>query len=58
MACAVMALKEIKGGMVVVKDGQVIESLPLPIGGLMCDLPVEEAQFKWMQSKVRPIGLG
>lgn len=46
MACAVMALKEIKGGMVVVKDGQVIESLPLPIGGLMCDLPVEEAQFK------------
>ncbi len=46
MAAAVMAMKKIKGGMVFVKGGKIIESLSLPIGGLMCDLPVEEAQEK------------
>lgn len=44
MASAVMELKKIKGGMVVIDDGKVIEELSLPIGGLMCDLPVEETQ--------------
>lgn len=46
MAAAVMAMKKIKGGMVFVKGGKIVESLSLPIGGLMCDLPVEEAQAK------------
>lgn len=41
MVLAVENLKEIGGGQVVVKDGQVT-TLPLPIGGLMSDLPYEE----------------
>ena len=28
------------------KGWQGVEALPLPIAGLMCDLPVEEAQFR------------
>ncbi|GAP02263.1 adenine deaminase [Fructobacillus pseudoficulneus] len=41
MALAVQTLKEIGGGQVVVHQGQVT-TLPLPIGGLMSDLPFEE----------------
>ena len=44
MALAVMRLKEIKGGMVVANDGQIVADLPLPIAGLMCNQDVEEAQ--------------
>jgi len=58
MAKAVMTLKKLKGGMVVVKDGKVIESLALPIAGLMCDLPVEEAQDKMDKVKKATHDLG
>lgn len=44
MACAVEKLIEQKGGVVAVKDGEVLESLPLPIAGLMSDLPAEEVR--------------
>lgn len=37
MACAVEALRQQEGGIVLVKDGQVIESMPMPIAGLMSD---------------------
>lgn len=37
MACAVEALRRQEGGIVLVKDGQVIESMPMPIAGLMSD---------------------
>ncbi len=37
MEAAVNALKGQEGGVVLVKDGQVIESMPLPIAGLMSD---------------------
>ena len=30
------------GGLVVIADGEVLEALPLPIAGLMSDLPFEE----------------
>jgi adenine deaminase len=42
MAAAVRALGEMGGGMVVVDGGQVQASLPLPLGGLMSDRPLEE----------------
>lgn len=42
MALAGNALAECGGGMVAVRDGQVLALLPLPIAGLMSDLPVEE----------------
>ncbi|MCQ2530553.1 MAG: adenine deaminase [Lachnospiraceae bacterium] len=37
MEAAVNALQKQEGGAVLVKDGQVIESMPLPIAGLMSD---------------------
>ncbi len=42
MYAAVQALIDQEGGFVLVEDGQVIASLPLPIAGLMSDLPGEE----------------
>ena len=41
---------ELKGGLVVVLDGRVIEELPLPIGGLMSDKKVE-----WVAEKIRDL---
>lgn len=38
---AVTRLKEIGGGMVVVRAGRVIAELPLPVAGLMADIDVE-----------------
>ena len=44
--CAVNALIKMEGGMVLVKDGEVISSIPLPIGGLMSNLSGEELKEK------------
>lgn len=46
MAYAAMQLKQMQGGMIVVKDQIVQAKLELPVAGLMCELPVEEAQYK------------
>ena len=58
MACAIMELKKIKGGMVVVKNQQVLAELSLPIAGLMCDLEVDEAQSKMDKVKEAAYRLG
>jgi len=42
MALAVNRIAELKGGAVVCNDGVVLEELPLPIFGIMSDLPLEE----------------
>ncbi len=42
MLCAVQAIKNQNGGYVLVKDGEVTGSQPLPIGGLMTDQPIDE----------------
>ena len=47
MAFAVEALKEQSGGVVLVKDGKVIERMPMPIAGLMSDQSAE-----WMDAKL------
>ncbi len=39
---AVQAVKEQGGGIVLVRDGEVLERMPLPIGGLMTTQPGEE----------------
>ncbi len=44
--CAVDALIKMEGGMVLVKDGEIISSIPLPIGGLMSDISGEEMREK------------
>ena len=40
--CAVKALTDMEGGMVLVSGGEVIASIPLPIAGLMSELSGEE----------------
>jgi adenine deaminase len=42
MLRAVNAVAEMQGGLAVVRDGEVIGRLPLPIAGLMSDLPFEQ----------------
>jgi adenine deaminase len=46
MAQAVHGIAEMHGGLIVVKEGKVLASLPLPIGGLMSDRSIEEVQDK------------
>ena len=42
MACVVERLAELGGGIVAVEDGEVVAELPLPVGGLLSDLPLAE----------------
>ncbi|MEE9132271.1 MAG: adenine deaminase [Gemmatimonadota bacterium] len=44
MMTAARAVAETGGGQVVVADGRVLASVPLPIAGLMSDLPLEEVR--------------
>ena len=42
MLCAIHTVASQQGGLAVVRDGRVLATLPLPIGGLMSDLPFED----------------
>ncbi|WP_416144272.1 adenine deaminase C-terminal domain-containing protein [Planococcus koreensis] len=42
MKAAFEEVKRMKGGIVLVEDGETVCSLPLPIGGTLSDLPMEE----------------
>lgn len=44
MRTAAEHLQEIGGGIAIASEGDIIRSLPLPIGGLMSDIPLEELQ--------------
>lgn len=46
MLCALKALQEMQGGLVVVKDGEIIGALALPIAGLMTTLDAPKAKEK------------
>lgn len=46
ISAAAEAVREMQGGLVVVDHGKVIESLPLPIAGLMSPLPIEEVNSR------------
>jgi adenine deaminase len=58
MRRAVEAVAELEGGLVVVWDGQVRAALPLPIGGLMSDLPFETvaARLEEVELAARELG--
>jgi adenine deaminase len=43
---AVITIKKMGGGLVVVSEGKVLASLPLPIAGLMTDAPVTQASHQ------------
>ncbi len=42
LLCAIQAIEKMKGGVVIVKNQQVLSGLPLPISGLMSDLPFQD----------------
>ena len=50
MACAVEALAEQEGGIVLVRDGKVIERMPMPVAGLMSD-----QSGRWVDEKLTAI---
>ena len=51
IAAAAEAVRRMDGGLAVVKDGAVLESLTLPIAGLMTPLTIEEADEKLRRMK-------
>ena len=46
MAIAVNRLREIQGGVVIVKNGKILIEIPMPIGGIMSEIPLEELAEK------------
>ena len=58
MAFAVNRITENKGGIVVVKDGQILAELPLEIAGLMSDKPLTEVNDLLENAKEAAHSLG
>ncbi|MFN8525354.1 MAG: adenine deaminase [Chloroflexota bacterium] len=58
MRLAVEANAAQQGGLIVVRDGKVLASLPLPIGGLMSDLTFEEVAHRLEQVEQAAESLG
>ena len=58
IAAAAEAVRQMGGGLVVVENGKVTESLPLPIAGLMSPLPIEEVDEKLKKLKAAAKRLG
>ena len=58
IAAAAEAVRAMNGGLAVVENGEVIESLPLPIAGLMSPLPIEEADRRLTALKKAASRLG
>jgi adenine deaminase len=58
MAQAVQAVAAMHGGLIAVRDGKTLASLPLPIGGLMSDRTVEEVRdgLNLLHHTVREMG--
>ena len=59
MALAANTVRENGGGLAVVCDGKVLSSLPLPIGGLMCEMNVNEVEdiLRVMKEQARQLGV-
>lgn len=51
MLCAIGAIKEMQGGYVIVRNGEVLASVPLPISGLMADRPFEKVNEEIIRLK-------
>jgi adenine deaminase len=58
MLTAIDAIKIMQGGYVIVKDGNVLASVPLPISGLMADRPFEKVnkEIKRLKNKLKELG--
>ena len=59
MALAANTVRENGGGLAVVCEGEVLSSLPLPIGGLMCDMDAHEVEdiLSVMKEQARQLGV-
>jgi len=58
MYCAVKAVEHMKGGLSAVRNGKVLASLPLPVGGLMSDQPLLQVAQGWKMMIRAAEGLG
>jgi adenine deaminase len=58
LVAAAVQIVRMQGGIAVVKDGEVLESLPLPIAGLMSDQPIEKVSEKIQSLKEAAHKLG
>lgn len=58
MALVANHICKIDGGLVAVKDGELLASLPLPIGGLMSDQPISsvDESLKILRKKAKELG--
>lgn len=58
MLAAVRAIGEMNGGLVVTRDGRTVARLPLPIAGLMSDLPAGDAaeRLRAVEEAARSLG--
>ena len=59
MAAAVQELARVQGGYTLVRGGQVMDTLPLPVGGLMSSLSADElnARLEKMIAQARAMGV-
>ena len=59
MALAANTVRENGGGLAVICDGKVLSSLPLPIGGLMCEMNVNDVEdiLRVMKEQARQLGV-
>ena len=58
LIAAAVQIVRMHGGIAIVKDGEVLESLPLPIAGLMSDQPIEHVSEKLKDLKEAAQKLG
>jgi adenine deaminase len=58
MAACATRLAEIGGGIVIADGGQVVEELPLPIAGLMSDMPLAEVHDRLRSMERRLASMG
>jgi adenine deaminase len=58
MAACACRLAEIGGGIVVAEGGRVVEELPLPVAGLMSDLPLAQVHERLSSMERRLAGMG
>lgn len=58
MLQAAVEIVKMRGGLVVVADGEVVASLPLPIAGLMSDKSIEETRAELDKLEAAAQGLG
>ena len=58
MAACVAAIEEMQGGFAIAADGEVLGTLPLPIGGLLSEEPVDEiiASLEYLNQIYRRLG--